>query len=68
MRKALHPDEHWKTESRNRSTYFAIVQKDCVRMYGEVKGVRVAKRLWEIRESHDPMHEEEKITITYGLA
>lgn len=53
---------------QHESSYFEHIEKDCIRMYGESKGVRLANRYWEIRTLTDPMFQEERIRITYGLA
>ena len=50
------------------SQYFKNLQDDFIRQYGEVKGTRLAKRFYRIRNLGDPKFEEEKIKIMYGLA
>ncbi len=64
----LGPSTHDDLPTKHTSKYFEIVQKDLVRQYGEAKGLRLAERWWTIRNLTDPIFEEEKIKITYGLA
>jgi hypothetical protein len=54
--------------TKHQSKYFETVQADLVRKYGPAKGQRLAERYWTIRNLSDPMFEEEKIKIMYGLA
>jgi hypothetical protein len=54
--------------TKENSSYFAAVEKDCIRMYGKEKGARLAHRFWEIRLSPDPFLEAERFRIIHGLA
>jgi hypothetical protein len=48
--------------------YFSAIKKDCIRMYGERRGERLANRFWDIKDLTDMKFQEERIRITYGLA
>jgi len=51
------------------SSYFEAIKRELVRLYrSEEKGIRLARRFWEIRTRPDQTHAEERYKIIHGLA
>src|SRR5258708_17474362 len=51
-----------------KSGYFDAIKKECVRLYGERNGIRLAQRFWAIRHKTDHIFQIERIRIMRGLA